>query len=564
LEDFLKTASPDDVNVRLPRSGNSPLHEACIEREEQLLNTLLKYPDINVNLTNEDANSPLHYFCEKWTSPDYLTSFNLFFNRKEKPEVNAINSNGETPIFKAIFNPSIRALLMEALIKQNANLAITTKTGETLLHYAVHLNRADLVRLILQNRPSLDGNKGGATPEGLANELNGSQNIKTYLQQVSELFKWLEVNDLAEYKGIFVKNEITVELLPDISESFLMQMGFTAVGVRMKITKACEKQKEIAKHQKEQQRPNKEELPDQIIDHLQEHLTGEGIIDGQAIEYTKHLGTGAAGDVYKALYQGSVIAVKVLSAKSQEKEVEEFRREFEILRAVRNPYVVKFIGVAMKPVLCMVMEFCARGSLHHVLKDVGADINWARAISFCKETALGLKALHDNQPQIIHRDLKSPNLLVTQEWHMKIADFGLSRFVTAENMQTMKQMRGTYQYTDPAVYNGGTFSTASDIYSMGVIYWEIIFRTLYGSYQQPYSEFRNLTFDFQVMVQSAKEDLRPTIPANCPPLFRNLIASCWHKSQEERPPMDAILETMTAIEKEYKANTQEWDALRKI
>jgi len=73
-----------------------------------------------------------------------------------------------------------------------------------------------------------------------------------------------------------------------------------------------------------------------------------------------------------------------------------------------------------------------------------------------------------------------------------------------------------------------------------------------------------LTFDFQVMVQSAKEDLRPTIPGTCPPLFRNLITSCWHKAQEERPPMDAILETMIAIEKEYKANTQEWEAQRKL
>jgi len=136
-----------------------------------------------------------------------------------------------------------------------------------------------------------------------------------------------------------------------------------------------------------------------------------------------------------------------------------------------------------------------------------------------RETVLGLKALHDNSPQILHRDLKSPNILVSQEWHIKIADFGLSRFVTSDNMPTMKQMRGTYQYLDPEVYNGGTFSAASDVYSMSILFWEVVYRTLNGTYQQPYTEFKNLTIDFQIIIQSAKEDLRPTIPMSCPDFF---------------------------------------------
>jgi len=210
--------------------------------------------------------------------------------------------------------------------------------------------------------------------------------------------------------------------------------------------KACEKLKGVFSSQPKQNPEG--ELSEDVLFKLQETFS-ETCIDGNAFEYTKHLGTGAAGDVYRALYQDSVVAVKVLSAKSQEREVEEFKREFQILRAVRNPFVVKFIGVAMKPRLCMVMEYCSRGSLHHVMKDAGTDMYWGRAITFCKETVLGLKALHDSIPQILHRDLKSPNILVSQEWHIKIADFGLSRFVTADNMPTMKQMRGTYQYLDP-------------------------------------------------------------------------------------------------------------------
>jgi serine/threonine protein kinase len=210
------------------------------------------------------------------------------------------------------------------------------------------------------------------------------------------------------------------------------------------------------------------------------------------------------------------------------------------------------------------MEYCSRGSLHHVLKDAGTDMTFNRAIYFCKETALGLKGLHDNLPQILHRDLKSPNILVSKEWHIKIADFGLSRFVTAENMQTMKQMRGTFQYLDPEVYNGGIFHAASDIYSMSIIFWEILYRTLLGSYQQPFAEFKNLTHDFQIIIQSAKENLRPTLPPVCPESFKKLLFQCWQKNQVDRIPLTEILAQIERIELEYKENPQYWESLRKI
>lgn len=171
---------------------------------------------------------------------------------------------------------------------------------------------------------------------------------------------------------------------------------------------------------------------------------------------------------------------------------------------------------------------------------------------------LGLQALHGSN--IFHRDLKSLNLLVTQEWHIKLCDFGLSRFNTNENMETMKQMRGTFAYVDPEVYNGGVFAAASDIYSLGIIFWEVANRVVAGKYAQPYSEYKNLQFDFQIVVQAAKSDLRPTIPPRCPPPFVQLITALLHKSQTERPTLARIEEALGAIEASYCADTMKWDA----
>jgi len=78
------------------------------------------------------------------------------------------------------------------------------------------------------------------------------------------------------------------------------------------------------------------------------------------------------------------------------------------------------------------------------------------------------------------------------------------------------KLRGTYAYCAPEIYFGKAFSPKSDIYSMGVIFWELVVRCIKGSYEQPYSEFPNLMFPFQIIIQTAKNNLRPSLPEKLP------------------------------------------------
>jgi len=196
------------------------------------------------------------------------------------------------------------------------------------------------------------------------------------------------------------------------------------------------------------------------------------------------------------------------------------------------------------------MEYCSRGNLCDVMNDKTIEIGWKVAIQFCKETCLGLQALHNNQPSILHRDLKSLNLLVNQDWKIKLCDFGLSRFATPDNLQTMTQLRGTFAYCDPAIYNGEIFTTASDIYSLGIIIWETTNRVIKGTYEQPYSEY-NIPFDFEIILKAAKEDLRPTISPKCPSVLSNLIKQILKLEKIKRPSLDQILDQLTKIEEGY-------------
>ena len=212
----------------------------------------------------------------------------------------------------------------------------------------------------------------------------------------------------------------------------------------------------------------------------------------------------------------------------------------------------------------MVLEFCGKGALYDVLNDMREDITWPIVFKIAIDTVKGLSCLHNWKPQIVHRDMKSLNLLVDDNWHVKVCDFGTSRFTSGAgvDLSTLGKLRGTYAYCAPEVYFGKSFTPKSDIYSFGVILWEIAFRCITGTYGQPFSEFKQIVFDFQIIIQSAKKDVRPTIPPNCPAAYTELINLCWHKDPDSRPTTAEVYQKLKDLHQLYKDNATEWDTIR--
>jgi len=254
------------------------------------------------------------------------------------------------------------------------------------------------------------------------------------------------------------------------------------------------------------------------------------LISNDSIEFTAELGAGTSGKVFKGLFHSTKDAIKVLKA-VDERAIKQFKKEFQVMIALRSPYIVHFFGACLEPKICMVMEYCAHRSLYDFLNDSSATIEWPQAWSFGVQMALGLEFLHS--VNVLHRDIKSLNLMLTKDWQVKLADFGLARFNTAEKLSTMTKVRGTYAFLAPEIFFGKGFTDSSDMWSAGIVLWEIARRVVVGKYEAPYHEF-NIKIDFQILYQVAEKLIRPTIPKSCPSAWVDAINSCLQSKPEDR------------------------------
>ena len=215
--------------------------------------------------------------------------------------------------------------------------------------------------------------------------------------------------------------------------------------------------------------------------------------------------------------------------------------------AIRGPHIVHFYGACLEPKPCLIMEYCSRGSLYDLLNDKKIDFKWPDLLRISLEMTEAIDILHNNEPQILHRDLKSMNFLVTKEWIIKVSDFGLSRFNTNTNMSTLHELRGTMSYCAPETFQGKHYTTKGDIYSLGILFWEMMYRCITGEYQRPYAEYAYLTQPLQIIVQTAQQGLRPTLPnvENVPKVFVDLVTRCWDPIPGNRPDTQEIISILS-------------------
>eukprot|EP01117_Protostelium_nocturnum_P011928 TRINITY_DN4362_c0_g1_i1.p1 TRINITY_DN4362_c0_g1~~TRINITY_DN4362_c0_g1_i1.p1 ORF type:complete len:855 (+),score=237.93 TRINITY_DN4362_c0_g1_i1:325-2889(+) len=279
------------------------------------------------------------------------------------------------------------------------------------------------------------------------------------------------------------------------------------------------------------------------------------------VRITGKIGQGTFGKVYKGLYEGKECAIKILKEMPDQKHIHEFNHEVDILRKTDCPFIVKLFTTVEEPrQLAIVMEFASRGSLFHVLNSELYEIGWDRIFAITIDMVKGINYLHERKPDpIVHRDLKSLNILVTDNWDIKICDFGLARLKNGVNQETLRKLRSTPAWSPPELLDEVEYTTKSDVYSIGIIMWEVIYRCIKGKYERPFFEFKEITQDYQLLMQTHNNSKRPTIPPSCPETMASLCNQCWDNDPSKRPNCEELLESLLQIQLVYEENKNEWD-----
>ncbi|KAF7148308.1 hypothetical protein RHSIM_Rhsim03G0106200 [Rhododendron simsii] len=246
------------------------------------------------------------------------------------------------------------------------------------------------------------------------------------------------------------------------------------------------------------------------------------------------------GTVHLAEWRGSDVAVKILMEQDFDTErFEEFQTEVSIMERLRHPNIVLFMGAVTRPPnLSIVTEYLSRGSLYKLLQMHGAGVilEDRQRLNMAYDVAKGMNYLHQLKPPIVHRDLKSPNLLVDSKYTVKVCDFGLSRS-KANTFLSSKTAAGTPQWMAPEILRYEPSNEKSDVYSFGVILWELV------TLQQPW---RNLD-PRQVVVVVGFKRKRLEIPSNVNPQVAALIEACWADEPWKRPSFSSIMDYLQQL-----------------
>uniref|UniRef100_A0A7C9E4K1 non-specific serine/threonine protein kinase n=1 Tax=Opuntia streptacantha TaxID=393608 RepID=A0A7C9E4K1_OPUST len=259
----------------------------------------------------------------------------------------------------------------------------------------------------------------------------------------------------------------------------------------------------------------------------------------------ERIGLGSYGEVYRGEWHGTEVAVKKFLHQAISGEtLEEFRSEVRIMKRLRHPNVVLFMGAVTRPPnLSIVTEFLHRGSLYRLIHRPNNQLDERRRLRMALDAARGMNYLHNCSPVIVHRDLKSPNLLVDKNWVVKVCDFGLSRMKHSTFLSS-RSAAGTAEWMAPEVLRNEPSDEKSDVYSFGVILWELC------TLQQPWGGMNPM----QVVGAVGFQNRRLDIPDNLDPVIADIIQRCWQTDPRLRPTFAEIMAALKPLQKPITAS----------
>ena len=254
------------------------------------------------------------------------------------------------------------------------------------------------------------------------------------------------------------------------------------------------------------------------------------------------LGRGAFGMVYKAMLKsetttpGYIVAVKALHEKDgmlQHRSM--LLQEAMVMAGLSHPHIVRLVGVVTKgdPIM-VVIEYCEFGSLSRLVRST--ELSSPMKKRMAADIADGMAYLHSQG--IVHRDLAARNVLVSSDRRAKVCDYGLSRVLGGKDYYRSRGGLNSVRWTAPEALEQQLYSEASDVWSFGVVMYEI-----WSSGLVPYGEMHE-----RAVWADVCNGLRLPCPANCSPDIYKIMRLCWRLNSAERPRFVKLTEKLRRLE----------------
>jgi ankyrin repeat protein/serine/threonine protein kinase len=495
-----------DVNIS-DRSGDSPLIVAARSRSRNMK---------GIKLLIEAGACMNHQNSRGWTALLEAIRTNCYIGcikmlLDADADVNLAKNDGNTPLMRCA--RFLDADTVDLLLQRGAEINAKQRNGWTALMFASRYGDPERVGLLI--------NKGAFIHER-------NNNLETAI-------------DIARSCG---KQEI-VRILENPS-------GYTAEA-------------EKSPRDTDDDSPEKGRSSLDVAPHI-EASTSFLMIDYRQINFQEVLGSGSFGTVSRAKWNGVNVAVKKFEVQNSclnhimQQEFENYvLPEGEMLRTLTHPYIVACYGYCSKPP-CLVLELCPRGNLSEVLSkcledvDQGNQMTWRKRLEMAIQVAQALKFLHNHPRQggVLHRDLRTMNIVVTHDWTAKITDLGMSRFADQVSTRSAGTLGGNNpRWMPPEVLRSRPFTRSGESYCFGIILWEMMM------WKHPWEGRTNVEVmferlslaDLSVPPEEEWDHLPGPNPSNRDTIstFANLTSQCLHHEPSSRPDLEHIIVTLERL-----------------
>ncbi|KAF9977565.1 hypothetical protein BGZ73_005694 [Actinomortierella ambigua] len=248
-------------------------------------------------------------------------------------------------------------------------------------------------------------------------------------------------------------------------------------------------------------------------------------INASSLSVGTRIGSGAYGRVYHAYWQGRKVAIKQFSmTHAVASRVSTIQQEIRLLESLRDKHIIQFYGTTEhEGELVLVMEYADGGSLEGAIE--GGQLDWPTKTRIAQEIVRGLAFIH--HMDVLHRDLKSMNVLLTRHMEVKLCDFGLATVKSRSISKSTSSAKGTLRWMAPELFAARPkYSTKSDMFALGTVMWELA-----ADCTTPFHE----QLDSMMVVTLVRSGEREELPDDTPQDYRQWVERCWDQDPNKRP-----------------------------